>query len=255
MASPNAENNGDKDATPVRVHSLSKSFGQQKVLKAIDLEVGAGQTLSVLGRSGTGKSVLLKLIIGLDKPDSGSIFVHGEEVTKLSTKGLNEVRKKVGFLFQQAALYDSMTVEENVAFPLRRHTQMSDGERKERVRALLASVGMDRDTQKMPSEISGGMQKRVGLARALALDPEILLFDEPTAGLDPITASEIDDLIVKLQKERHITSVVVTHDIHGARTVSDRLALMRDGQILIQGTFDDLQKSRDPFVVQFLKGC
>jgi phospholipid/cholesterol/gamma-HCH transport system ATP-binding protein len=198
---------------------------------------------------------LLKLIIGLEKPDSGSIFVHGEEVTKMPTKELNEVRKKVGFLFQQAALYDSMTVEENVAFPLRRHTHLSDSERKKRVRELLASVGMDHDTQKLPSEISGGMQKRVGLARALALDPEILLFDEPTAGLDPITASEIDDLIVKLQKERHITSVVVTHDIHGARTVSDRLALMRDGEILIQGTFDDLQKSRDPFVVQFLKGC
>jgi phospholipid/cholesterol/gamma-HCH transport system ATP-binding protein len=255
IAGANAEANGDKNATPVKVKSLSKSFGQQKVLKGIDLEVAAGQTLSVLGRSGTGKSVLLKLIIGLEKPDSGSIFVHGEEVTKMPTKELNEVRKKVGFLFQQAALYDSMTVEENVAFPLRRHTHLSDSERKKRVRELLASVGMDHDTQKLPSEISGGMQKRVGLARALALDPEILLFDEPTAGLDPITASEIDDLIVKLQKERHITSVVVTHDIHGARTVSDRLALMRDGEILIQGTFDDLQKSRDPFVVQFLKGC
>ena len=255
IAGANAEANGDKNATPVRVKSLSKSFGQQKVLRGIDLEVAAGQTLSVLGRSGTGKSVLLKLIIGLEKPDSGSIFVHGEEVTKMPTKELNEVRKKVGFLFQQAALYDSMTVEENVAFPLRRHTHLSDSERKKRVRELLASVGMDHDTQKLPSEISGGMQKRVGLARALALDPEILLFDEPTAGLDPITASEIDDLIVKLQKERHITSVVVTHDIHGARTVSDRLALMRDGEILIQGTFDDLQKSRDPFVVQFLKGC
>jgi phospholipid/cholesterol/gamma-HCH transport system ATP-binding protein len=255
IAGPNAEANGDKNATPVRVKSLSKSFGQQKVLRGIDLEVAAGQTLSVLGRSGTGKSVLLKLIIGLEKPDSGSIFVHGEEVTKMPMKELNEVRTKVGFLFQQAALYDSMTVEENVAFPLRRHTHLSDSERKKRVRELLASVGMDHDTQKLPSEISGGMQKRVGLARALALDPEILLFDEPTAGLDPITASEIDDLIVKLQKERHITSVVVTHDIHGARTVSDRLALMRDGEILIQGTFDDLQKSRDPFVVQFLKGC
>ena len=254
MAPEEPEKTGDKNATPVRVQSLSKSFGQQKVLKAIDLEVGAGQTLSVLGRSGTGKSVLLKLIIGLEKPDSGSIFVHGEEVTKLPMKELNEVRKKVGFLFQQAALYDSMTVEENVAFPLRRHAHFSDAERKDRVRDLLASVGMDRDTQKMPSEISGGMQKRVGLARALALSPEILLFDEPTAGLDPITASEIDDLIVRLQKERHITSVVVTHDIRGARTVSDRLALMREGEILIQGTFDDLQKSRDPFVVQFLRG-
>jgi phospholipid/cholesterol/gamma-HCH transport system ATP-binding protein len=259
MPEPQIEKNddktGDENAPPVQVKSLSKSFGRQKVLKGISLEVGAGQTLSVLGRSGTGKSVLLKLIIGLQKPDSGSIFVRGEEVTKLPVKELNEVRKKVGFLFQQAALYDSMTVEENVAFPLRRHTQLSESDRKKRVRELLASVGMDRDLQKLPSDISGGMQKRVGLARALALDPEILLFDEPTAGLDPITASEIDELIVKLQKERHITSVVVTHDIHGARTISDRLALMRDGEILIEGTFDDLQKSRDPYVKQFLRGC
>ncbi|MGB6546217.1 MAG: ABC transporter ATP-binding protein [Candidatus Acidiferrales bacterium] len=255
MPTEEIKRNDDENLPPIRVKSLSKSFGRQKVLKGIDLEVGAGQTLSVLGQSGTGKSVLLKLIIGLQKPDSGSIFVHGEEVTKLPSKALNEVRKKVGFLFQQAALYDSLTVEENVAFPLRRHTPMSDSERKKRVRELLASVGMEGDLKKMPAEISGGMQKRVGLARALALDPEILLFDEPTAGLDPITASEIDDLIVKLQKDRHITSVVVTHDIHGARTVSDRLALMREGEILIEGTFDDLQKSRDPFVVQFLKGC
>jgi phospholipid/cholesterol/gamma-HCH transport system ATP-binding protein len=255
MPSQEIEKKDDQNTAPVRVKGLSKSFGRQKVLKGIDLEVARGETLSVLGRSGTGKSVLLKLIIGLQKPDSGSIHVHGEEVTKLPMKELNEVRKKVGFLFQQAALYDSLTVEENVAFPLRRHSQMSDSERKKRVRELLESVGMDRDTQKLPSDISGGMQKRVGLARALALDPEILLFDEPTAGLDPITASEIDDLIVKLQKERHITSVVVTHDIHGARTISDRLALMREGQILIQGTFDDLQASRDPFVVQFLRGC
>lgn len=255
MPSQEIEKDDDKNSRPVQVKSLSKSFGRQKVLKGIDLEVCAGQTLSVLGRSGTGKSVLLKLIIGLQKPDSGTIFVNGEEVTKLPVKELNKVRKKVGFLFQQAALYDSMTVEENVAFPLRRHTQLSDADRKSKVRELLASVGMDADLQKLPSDISGGMQKRVGLARALALDPEILLFDEPTAGLDPITASEIDELIVKLQKERHITSVVVTHDIHGARTISDRLALMREGQILIEGTFDHLQKSRDPFVVQFLKGC
>ena len=249
------EKSAEKNATPVRVHALSKAYGQQMVLKGIDLEVAHGKTLSVLGRSGTGKSVLLKLIIGLQKPDSGSIHINGEEVTKLPVKELNEVRKKVGFLFQQAALYDSMTIKENVAFPLRRHTRMSDEERDKRVSELLANVGMDRDGHKMPSEISGGMQKRVGLARALALEPEILLFDEPTAGLDPITAAEIDDLIVRLQKERQMTSVVVTHDIHGARVVSDRLALMRDGQILIEGTFEDLQKSRDPFVMQFLSGC
>src|SRR6201993_3721659 len=212
---PNKSNKREKP--PVQVRSLRKSFGEQTVLNGINLEVAHGETLSVLGRSGTGKSVLLKLIIGLHKPDSGSIRVHGQEITGLPLKPLNETRKKVGFLFQQAALYDSLTVEENVAFPLRRHPKISDDERKERVRELLTSVGMDQDAHKMPAEISGGMQKRWGLARALALAPDILLFDEPTAGLDPITAAEIDDLILRLQKERKMTSVIVTHDIHGAR--------------------------------------
>jgi phospholipid/cholesterol/gamma-HCH transport system ATP-binding protein len=254
MPSKDAEANSKKATPPVQVEALSKSFGKQTVLQGISLEVGRGETLSVLGRSGTGKSVLLKLIIGLHKPDSGSIRVNGEDVTKLKLKELNEVRKKVGFLFQQAALYDSLTIEENVGFPLRRHSSMSDEESRKRVRELLASVGMEKDAHKLPGELSGGMQKRVGLARALALEPDILLFDEPTAGLDPITAAEIDDLILRLQKERHMTSVVVTHDIHSARAVSDRVALMRDGQLLIEGTFEDLQKSRDPFVMQFLDG-
>jgi phospholipid/cholesterol/gamma-HCH transport system ATP-binding protein len=254
MSSEKPNESSTKETLPVQVRSLSKSFGEQKVLDGINLDVAQGETLSVLGRSGTGKSVLLKLLIGLHQPDSGSILVHGQEVTGLPLKPLNEVRKKLGFLFQQAALYDSLTVEENVAFPLRRHSKMSDDERNERVRKLLSSVGMDQDAHKMPAEISGGMQKRVGLARALTLEPDILLFDEPTAGLDPITAGEIDDLILRLQKERNMTSVVVTHDIHGAQAVSDRLALMRDGQIVIEGTFEDLQKSRDTFVAQFLSG-
>src|SRR5215469_637170 len=254
MPSKDAKADSKKGTPLVQVESLRKSFGKQVVLKGISLEVGQGETLSVLGRSGTGKSVLLKLIIGLHKPDSGSIRVNGEDVTKLTLKELNEVRKKVGFLFQQAALYDSLTIEENVSFPLRRHSNLSDEESRKRVRELLASVGMEEDAHKLPGELSGGMQKRVGLARALALEPEILLFDEPTAGLDPITAAEIDDLILRLQKERRMTSVVVTHDIHSARAVSDRVALLRDGQLLIEGTFEDLQKSRDPFVVQFLDG-
>jgi phospholipid/cholesterol/gamma-HCH transport system ATP-binding protein len=254
MPEQESKENSEKNVPPIQVRSLSKSFGEQMVLNGINLEVAEGETLSVLGRSGTGKSVLLKLIIGLHHPDSGSIRVHGQEVTGLPLKPLNEVREKVGFLFQQAALYDSLTVEENVAFPLRRHSKMSDDERSERVRELLTRVGMDQDAHKMPAEISGGMQKRVGLARALALEPDILLFDEPTAGLDPITAAEIGDLILQLQKQRNMTSVVVTHDIHGAQAVSDRLALMRDGQILIEGTFEDLQKSRDKFVTQFLSG-
>jgi phospholipid/cholesterol/gamma-HCH transport system ATP-binding protein len=160
---------------------------------------------------------------------------------------------KIGFLFQQAALYDSLSVEQNVEFPLLRHTTLPAAERKERVRGLLASVGMEKDLTKMPSDISGGMQKRVGLARALALDPDILLFDEPTSGLDPITAAEIGQLIVKLQKERNLTSVVVTHDVHGAKSFADRLVLLRDGKVVIDGTFVQLERSPDPFVVQFLK--
>jgi phospholipid/cholesterol/gamma-HCH transport system ATP-binding protein len=242
----------DNTTPPVRVETLHKSFGPQQVLRGITFEVRQGQTLAVLGQSGTGKSVLLKLIVGLQTPDSGSICVHGKEVAGLDMKQLNEIRKKMGFLFQNAALYDSLSVEENVAFPLRRHVKMSDQERHKKVQDLLSSVGLEKDSQKMPGEISGGMQKRVGLARALALDPDILLFDEPTAGLDPITAEEISQLILKLQKERNLASIVVTHDIHSAKTVSDRVALLRDGQILIEGTFEDLQKSKDPFVVQFM---
>src|SRR5215471_9562192 len=229
---------------PVRIGGLRKAFGEQKVLKGITLEVARRETVAVLGRSGGGKSVLLKLIIGLQTPDAGSIQVAGQEITKLPDKKLNEVRKKIGFLFQQAALYDSLTVEENVAFPLSRHTKASSGERRRRVHELLAAVGMEGDARKMPSEISGGMQKRVGLARALALDPEILLLDEPTAGLDPITASEIGNLISELKQKRELTSIVVTHDIHGAKHFCDRLVLMREGRIVMDGKFRDFETSR-----------
>src|SRR5579864_870934 len=195
----------DGEDKPIVIKDLHKSFGEQTVLNGINLSVEPGENLAVLGRSGTGKSVLLKLIIGLQQPDSGSICIHGQEIAGLAMNQLNEIRKKVGFLFQQAALYDSLTVQENVAFPLRRHSKMYDNERNERVHELLTSVGMDQDAHKMTAEISGGMQKRVGLARALALEPDILLFDEPTAGLDPITASEIVDLILELKKQRQVT--------------------------------------------------
>ena len=242
------------DSFPIQVRSLRKSFGDQTVLNGIDLDVAQGETLAVLGRSGTGKSVLLKLVIGLQQPDAGSIRIHGQEVVGLSTDQLGEIRKKVGFLFQSAALYDSLTVEENVAFPLKRHSDMSEKQQRERARELLSSVGLEDDLDKMPSDISGGMQKRVGLARALALSPDILLFDEPTAGLDPISAREIGDLILGLQKARSMTSIIVTHDIQGARAVSDRMAIMRDGNIVAEGTFERLQRCEDKFVAQFLQG-
>jgi phospholipid/cholesterol/gamma-HCH transport system ATP-binding protein len=237
----------------VVLRGLQKSFGAQRVLNGVDLTVGSGQTLAVLGRSGTGKSVLLKLIIGLQKPDSGTICIHGQEITTSTSEAMNEVRKKMGFLFQHAALYDSLTVEENVAFPLRRHTKMTAAERGNRVKELLAGVGMEGDLKKMPSDISGGMQKRVGLARALALEPGILLLDEPTAGLDPITSREIDELILKLQEEHEVASIVVTHDLHSAKTIADRIVLLHKGNAVIEGTFEELEKSEDEFVAEFFK--
>jgi phospholipid/cholesterol/gamma-HCH transport system ATP-binding protein len=243
----------ERSNPPVVVKGLRKSFGAQKVLNGIDLAVDKGETVAVLGRSGTGKSVLLKLLVGLQPPDAGSICIQGEEINGLKTDRLNEIRKKIGFLFQQAALYDSLTIEENVAFPLSRHSKLPAGERRDRVRELLASVGLEEGLQKLPSEISGGMQKRVGLARALALDPEILLFDEPTAGLDPITTGEIDELILKLQRERQISSIVVTHDIQGAKAFSDRMLFMNEGTVVAEGTFEELQHSRESFVAEFLK--
>ena len=247
------ENNNHNPA--IRVTGLTKSFGEQKVLDRIDLEVARGETLTVLGRSGTGKSVMLKLVIGLQKPDSGEIEINGEEITTMQLDELNRIRKRVGFLFQNAALYDSLTVEENVAFPLRRHAQMTNGERRDRVSELLSRVGMEETGRKMPADISGGMKKRVGLARALALDPEIMLLDEPTAGLDPITAGEINDLIRELQRERNISSIVVTHDMRSVETVADRVAMLDEGNILIEGTLEELKKSDDPFVSKFIQEC
>jgi phospholipid/cholesterol/gamma-HCH transport system ATP-binding protein len=253
------ENN--QNAEPVLVERLHKSFGEQTVLNDISFSVARGEILSVLGRSGTGKSVLLRLLIGLEKPDAGSIEMDGVEITKLKTEKLNEVRRNIGFLFQQAALYDSLTIEENVQFPML-HNNMTNGaghsgkqsetERRDRARELLASVGLDKDLNKMPSEISGGMKKRAALARALALDPAIVLFDEPTAGLDPITSAEIGQLIVDLRQQRGMTSIVVTHDLHAAKHFSDRLVLLSEGKIIVDGTFEDLQNSTDEFAKRFL---
>jgi phospholipid/cholesterol/gamma-HCH transport system ATP-binding protein len=241
-------------APVVAVADVRKSFGNHKVLNGMSLAVNRGETLAVLGRSGTGKSVLLRLIIGLEQPDSGSVCIHGQSLAGMALDQLGEIRKKMGFLFQHAALYDSLTVAQNVAFPLEHHRrEMSRSERKDRVDQLLAEVGMAGDLEKMPSDISGGMQKRVGLARALALEPEILLLDEPTAGLDPISSGEIDDLVLKLQAEHRMASIVVTHDLHSAKAISDRLALLDKGNVVIEGTFAELQGSDIEFVMEFLK--
>jgi phospholipid/cholesterol/gamma-HCH transport system ATP-binding protein len=239
----------------VELRDLHKSFGSQQVLRGVSLRVKQGETLAVLGRSGTGKSVLLKLLIGLQRPDSGTICLHGQEIAQLSRDDLNALRAKIGFLFQEAALYDSLSVADNVAFPLRHHSDTAESDVGQRVNALLEFVGMDRDRDKLPSEISGGMKKRVGLARALALKPDIVLFDEPTAGLDPITAVEIESLILTLRKEQHVASIIVTHDLRCARTVATRVALLQDGRVAIDGTFDDLARSTHPFVAQFLQAA
>ena len=240
-------------AAPIRLESVTKRFDRRVVLDGVSLAVPAARAFCLLGRSGTGKSVLLRVIIGLEQPDAGSVRIQGRDIAGLGLDEMGAIRIKMGFLFQHAALYDSLTVGENVAFPLEHHRKdLSKRERGERVRQLLAEVGMENDSAKMPSDISGGMQKRVGLARALALEPEILLLDEPTAGLDPISSGEIDSLILKLQREHQMASIVVTHDLHSARTIANRLALLDLGKVVIEGQFEDLQQSDIGFVKEFL---
>ena len=237
----------------IQVAELCKAFGSQVVLDRVNLQVQPGETLVVLGRSGTGKSVLLRLLIGLQKADAGSIRVLGEEVAGLAEAPLYELRRKVGFVFQSSALYDSLTVCENVEFPLKYHGPLSAVKRRALAMDLLSRVGMEASANKLPSDLSGGMKKRVGLARALALEPVIMLYDEPTAGLDPITSGEINELILQLQKERGIASIVVTHELRSAELVSERVALLNLGRIVFDGSFADLKRSDDAFIVRFLQ--
>jgi len=236
----------------IKVHDLHRSFDEQNVLNGIDLKVKSGETVAVLGQSGTGKSVLLKLLVRLLEPDSGSIWIDGKDITKIPAQELNEVRKKIGFLFQYAALYDSLTVGENVEFPLLWHSNFSASQRNDRVDELLARVGLKDAKRKMPAQISGGMKKRVGLARALVLDPPIILLDEPTAGLDPVTAAGINDLFSGLQQERKISSIVVTHDMHAVKAVSNHVVMLHEGKIVFDGSIDELQESKEPNVSEFV---
>ncbi|HEY3044542.1 MAG TPA: ABC transporter ATP-binding protein [Vicinamibacterales bacterium] len=235
----------------IKLDHLTKSFDNHKVLDDVTLDVEDGSAFCLLGRSGTGKSVTLKHIIGLLRPDHGHVFVRGKDVAALSGRELSDVRRSMGFLFQSAALFDSITVGENVAFPLRRHTDWPDSKIREAARAKLADVGLEDDYGKMPAELSGGMRKRAGLARAMALDPDILLVDEPTAGLDPITANEIDQLLVDLKK-KGTTIVVVTHNIPSARHIGDEFAVLHDGRVIARGTAEELDKSEDEIVRAFM---
>lgn len=236
----------------IRFENVTKSFGTQRVLDNVSFEVPRGSACCILGRSGTGKSVTLKLLMGLLKPDEGQIYVNDVEIEKLDSPGLVAVRKTMGFLFQYSALFDSLSVAENVAFPLRRHSGMSEGEIAEAVRQRLADVGLDAETDKMPLDLSGGMRKRVGLARALALKPSILLVDEPSSGLDPITSREIDTLLMGLKSSAETTVVVVTHNVPSARRIGDKLIVLHKGHIIAQGTAGDLDDSKDEIVKEFM---
>jgi len=241
----------DDDAT-VRLEHVTKSFGSKKVLDDVSFEVPSGAGFGILGRSGTGKSVTLRHMIGLVRPDQGRIFVGDQEISALSGAPLSDVRRRMGFLFQNAALFDSISVGENVAFPMRRHTRLNDAEIRERALERLKSVGLEGDYDKMPGALSGGMRKRAGLARALALDPQILLVDEPSAGLDPITADEIDALLLEMKDKRGVTLIVVTHNIPSARRLGDQLVMLHDGHIIARGSPDDLDRSDDELVRAFM---
>ena len=242
------------DDVVIRVRNLHRAFNDQQVLTGVDLDVPHGETTVVIGRSGIGKSVLLKHIIGLMKPDEGQIWIDGEDVTPLPIKEMDHIRRKFGMLFQNAALFDSMNVFDNIAFPLREHTRLNRGEIEDRVREKLRLVGLDGAEGKMPSELSGGMRKRVGLARAIALDPPIILYDEPTTGLDPILCDTIDRLIMRMQEELDVTSVVISHDIEGAFKIGDRIAMLHDGRIRTSGTPEEIRNTEDPVVRQFITG-
>jgi phospholipid/cholesterol/gamma-HCH transport system ATP-binding protein len=237
----------------VQLDHVTKSFGPLKVLDDISLEIPRGRAFGLLGRSGTGKSVTLRHMVGLVKPDRGKVFIEGTDITPLDSHELAPIRRRLGFLFQSSALFDSISVGENVAFPMRRHTDWPDGEIRERAWTKLARVGLEGHYDKMPSELSGGMRKRAGLARAMALDPGILLVDEPSAGLDPITSHEIDELLVELKKNAGTTLVIVTHNIPSARTVADELAFIHDGCLLARGTAADLAKSDHDLVRRFMQ--
>ena len=239
----------------IEVKDLSKTFGSQQVLNRLNLTINTGETMVIIGRSGCGKSVLLKHIIGILKPDEGKVSIDGVDITKLSGRSLDRLRTQFGMLFQNAALFDSMSVGENVAFPLREHTAMEAGQIARRVKECLQLVGLNNVERLSPSELSGGMRKRVGLARALSMSPQIMLYDEPTTGIDPIMADIINELIILLRDRLKVTSIVVTHDMVSASKVADRIAMLYNGSIIAVGTPKEIQASNNAYVQQFIRGA
>ncbi len=238
----------------IKMEHLKKSFGNNHVLRNINLVINKGENLAILGQSGTGKSVLIKCIVGLVEIDDGKLLIYGKNISELKDKELIETQKKVGFLFQSGALYDSMTVRENLEFPLRKQLHSIPKDKLESiVKEALHDVGLDEAIDKTPSELSGGMRKRLGLARTLILKPEIMLYDEPTTGLDPITSKEISNLILEVQKKYNTTSVIITHDIECTRLTANRIIVLKDGVCAAEGTFTDLEKSADPWIRSFFE--
>ncbi len=238
----------------IAVRSLAKKIGQQEILRGVDLEVATGETLAIIGRSGGGKSVLLKHLVGLMAPDAGEIWIDGQNIIGMNERQLGTIRVKVGILFQGGALFDSMTVEENIAFPLREAGERDPEVLKAKVREMLEVMEMEGEEEKMPESLSGGMKKRVGLARSIIRGPSCVLYDEPTSGLDPVVADSINRLIRRLQRRLGVTSIVVTHDMKSAFDVADRIAYLHEGRIYFQGTPAELQQSTDPLIQDFLLG-
>lgn len=237
----------------IEIKNMKKSFGSLKVLEDISFNIYRGENLVVLGKSGSGKSVMIKCIVALLEPDEGETILFGQNIFDLKSKDLNLIRKKIGFLFQSGALYDSMSVRENLAFPLRDSKDISKDEITILIEEVLDNVGLEDTIDKMPAELSGGMRKRLGLARTLILKPEIILYDEPTTGLDPITTKEISELILKVQKEHNTTSIIITHDIACAKLTANRMIVFKDGLISTEGTFAELEKSNDDWVRSFFE--
>jgi phospholipid/cholesterol/gamma-HCH transport system ATP-binding protein len=238
----------------IELRDVHTAFNGQKVHSGINLCIKEGEVMSLIGSSGVGKSVLLKELIGILKPDKGEILVMGRNIVPLKEEELIKIRRNIGILFQGSALFDSLTVYENVAYPLREHTKLKEKEIEEKVREKLGLVGLEGVEQKLPDELSGGMKKRVGLARAIAVEPKIILYDEPTTGIDPINADKINELILDLQNKLGITTIVVTHDLHCVKKITNRLAMLSEGKIITEGTWDDLENSEIKVIRDFIAG-